>query len=292
MQVHHKNFGSKTALRCGYLEGIYDYPSHIHQFPEIIYVKEGGLILTVDGEDEEMHAGDIAIISPFRVHGFRTPNWVNRWVGVFSGDFIANFITNEEFYGIAESCVFSASDELKAYIEKHLLDSEELFFSLSDEVIRTSKAVIFAIYEEYLRKAGKIEKRKYRYALSSILLYISEHYREPISLASIGSALGYSPKYVSLCLAEIDGMNLLYLVNSFRADYAKTLLANTKATVLDVALECGYANERSFYRAFSQVTGMTPGQYRRSKRTFATPDNEEDYYPNLYDKKKKKRING
>lgn len=285
MQVHHKNFGSKTALRCGFLKGIYDYPSHIHQFPEIIYVKEGSLTITVDGVSEKMVAGDIAVVAPFRIHEFSTPDYVNRWVCVFSTDFISNFITSEELYGVTESCVFHASDALLTYVERHLIDSNELFVSLSDASVRTAKAMIFAIYEEYLRVGGRIGKRKYRQALSSILLYISEHFNEEISLASIGSALGYSAKYVSLCLAEVDEMNLSYLVNSFRADFAKNLLSNTKSKMIDIALECGYANERSFYRAFLKVTGMTPGQYRRSKRTYATQENEEDSYPVLYKKK-------
>lgn len=86
-------------------------------------------------------------------------------------------------------------------------------------------------------------------------------------------------------------MNLNYLVNSFRADHAKTLLSTTKIKILDIALDCGYANERSFYRAFFSVTGMTPGQYRRSKRTLSTQENESDFYTVIYDEKKnKKRI--
>ena len=288
MQVHYKNFGSKTALRCGFLKGIYDYPAHIHQFPEIIYVKEGSLEITVDAKTETVSAGEIAVISPFRIHGFHTPEYVNRWVCVFSGDFILNFIKTEEFYGVADSCVFKASEELLSYIEPHLLDSEELFFSLSDTTIRTFKALIFAIYEEYLRKAKNIGARKYRQALSSILLYVSEHFTEDVTLSSIGQVLGYSPKYVSMCLSEVEEMNLPYLINSFRADYAKNLLSNTKSKMIDIALECGYANERSFYRAFLRATGMTPGEYRKSKRTLTTQDNESDYYPILYENKKQK----
>ena len=159
----------------------------------------------------------------------------------------------------------------------------ELFFALSEENIRSFKALIFAIYEEYLRKVKRATKKKYHNALSQILFYISEHYTENISLSSIGAALNYSPKYISLCLAEIDEMNLNYLVNSFRADYAKSLLINTGHKMIDIALECGYSNERSFYRAFANVTGMTPGQYRKHKRTFITQDNESAHYPALYE---------
>ena len=282
MQVHYKNFGSKTALRCGFVRGKYDYPSHIHQFPEIVYVKEGSLEITVDDTTETMSAGDIAIIPPFCVHSFFTPKFTNRWICVFSGDFVSTFITDEEFFGSGETTVFHASGGLTSFIEQHLLDTEETFVELTAESVRSFKAIIFSIYEEYLRTVKRKNKKKHREALSSILYYISQHYTENISLSSIGQALSYSPKYVSLCLADVEEMNLNYLVNSFRADHAKLMLINTKLKMIDVALECGYTNERSFYRSFLQTTGMTPGEYRKSKRTNSTQENEPLPYPELY----------
>lgn len=289
MQVHFKNFGSKTALRCGFRSEQYIFPDHIHQFPEIVYVKEGSLEITVDGVREVMRAGDFAIVPPFRVHSFFTPETVTRWICVFSADLISSFITRDELFGNGESYIFHASDGLRAFAEECMLERDELFFELNEQTIRTYKSLIFAIYTEYFNKVPRAQKKKYHQALSAILYYISEHYTEDISLASIGTELGYSRKYVSLCLSEVDEMNLNQLVNSFRADLAKTLLSTTKMNVIDVALECGYENERSFYRAFRQVTGMTPGEYRRSKRTLSTQDNEDEPYPELYKKKHKKK---
>ncbi len=289
MQVHFKNFGSKTALRCGFRSEKYNFPDHIHQFPEIVYVKDGELEITVDGVRELMRAGDFAIVPPFRVHSFFTPDTVTRWICVFSSDFISSFISRDELFGNGESYIFHASEGLTAFAEECMLETDELFFELNEQTIRTYKSLIFAIYSEYLNKVARTTKKKYHQALSAILFYISEHYTEDISLASIGTELGYSRKYVSLCLSEVDEMNLNQLVNSFRADLAKTLLSTTKLNIIDVALECGYENERSFYRAFRQVTGMTPGEYRRSKRTLSTQDNEDEPYPELYEKKHGKK---
>lgn len=290
MQVHYKNFGSKTAIRCGWLSGEYNFPTHIHQFPEIIYVSEGSLEVTVDGVSELMLPGDFAVIPPFRAHGFFTPESVTRWVGVFSADFISGFIGRDELFGNGESCIFHASEGLKSFAMERMSETNELFFELNEEIVRTYKSFIFAVYAEYLNKVPRASKKAYHQALSSILFYISEHYTEDISLSSIGAALNYSPKYVSLCLSEVDEMNLNQLVNSFRADLAKTLLSTTKARMIDVALECGFANERSFYRAFFKVTGMTPGEYRRSKRTLSTQENEKDFYPVIYAEKEKQKM--
>ena len=267
MQVHSKNFGSKTALRCGYLSGKYNFPFHIHQFPEIVFCLEGEMELTVEGVTETMHSGDMAVISPFRVHSFHTPKYVNRWLAVFSADFLSGFLSEDEIYGEGERCVFTPSPQLSSFVSAHLTNSNEEFFDMTREEIRSFKALCFAVYEEYMRVVPFSAKHKHSKTLSSILLYIIEHYRENLSLAVIGAALGYSPKYISLCLSEIDGANLFYLINSFRAEYAKKLLLTTELKLIDIAYECGYSNEKSFYRAFNQVTGMTPGKYKSAKRT-------------------------
>ena len=41
--------------------------------------------------------------------------------------------------------------------------------------------------------------------------------------------------------------------------------------------------------AFLKVTGMTPGEYRRSKRTLSTQENEKDFYPVIYAEKQKQK---
>ena len=188
-------------------------------------------------------------------------------------------------YGVASGCVFHASDALISYIKPKLTDSGEAFCEMSDADMRSFKLLVMAVYEEFLKNHTVTDKSHQR-ALPAILHYISKHSGEQISLASIGAALGYSPKYVSLCLSDIEGVNFFSLVNSFRAEKAKDLLVNSALKIIDVAYECGYSNEKSFYRAFSQVTGMTPGQYRKHRRTFGRPDAEADWYHALSERKK------
>lgn len=288
MQVHYKNFGAKTSVRCGFLEGNYTFPEHIHQYPEIVFVEAGELEITVDGVTEKMKSGDLAIVAPFRTHSFRTENYVKRWICVFSDDFLKNVLSEDQYYGSGDSCVFHASEELLTYIKDKLYDSGENFFEMSGAQILSFKATLLAIYEEYIRNTTNITKKRNNKAISSILLYISEHCTENLSLSSIGAALGYSRKYVSLCLTDIDGMNLFWLINSFRADIAKSLLVTTKKTMLDISIECGYSSERSFLRAFKQVTDTTPGEYRKRKRTPTSNENEEAHYPAIYERKLKR----
>ena len=56
------------------------------------------------------------------------------------------------------------------------------------------------------------------------------------------------------------------LVNSLRVDVAKELLVDTDMKIIDIGKECGYNNEKSFYRAFRSITDTTPREYRLQRK--------------------------
>lgn len=55
------------------------------------------------------------------------------------------------------------------------------------------------------------------------------------------------------------------ILSNLRVEYSRDLLLRGM-TVLDAALESGFETERSFYRAFRKITGMTPGEYVKGKK--------------------------
>lgn len=267
MRVFYSNFGSKIIARCGFWEGKYDFPEHIHQFAEIVFCAEGSMELTVDGECEVMKAGDIAVIAPFRAHSFYTPKYVKRWICVFSDNFVPAFVSQEEFFASCERCVFTPDGSLMPFLYSKLPDNNERIVEISKKEERLISLIVTAIYEDYLRKVTLIPATKSD-ALSKILFYIRDHFKEDLTLASIGAALGYSPKYVSNCISKIKNFNLPRLMNSFRVDLAKHLLISTDNNVIDIGAECGYKSEKSFHRAFRDISNTTPASYRRERKRF------------------------
>ena len=51
----------------------------------------------------------------------------------------------------------------------------------------------------------------------------------------------------------------------YRVEQAKIALKNPENTISWVACCCGFYDASHFIRVFRQLTGMTPGEYRRSK---------------------------
>ena len=59
-------------------------------------------------------------------------------------------------------------------------------------------------------------------------------------------------------------MNFNTLLSMIRLDEAKTLLKNTKSSILEISMECGFGSERAFYRQFKAILGISPKDYRKN----------------------------
>ena len=66
------------------------------------------------------------------------------------------------------------------------------------------------------------------------------------------------------------GATLMAYVQNLRIEEAKRLLEAGSMSFEEIAHDVGYDNPAFFRRIFKTRTGLTPGQYRRMFRPFAT----------------------
>ena len=269
MIVQNSNFGSTHVIRSGIHEGKYCYGDHIHQFCEFVLVLDGEIEMTVNGKKEIARAGDITVITPFAVHSFNTPEYSKIHIAVISDSFIVGQISAFELYSERERATFTPSRELSAFLQKKgyvELCLSQLGKRNDNNYLHSISSLIYLIFTEYFNTSPTVGNLSGKNALSSILIYMTQNFTENLTLESVGAALGYSPKYVSNCVSGLSGFNFRRLLNSLRIEYAKNLLINERhLTVMDIAMQSGFSNERSFYRAFLDVVGVTPSVYRRKK---------------------------
>lgn len=270
MIIQPSNFGKQSAVRFGINEPTHNYGSHIHEFSEIIYVLEGSIESTVDGKTELLSKGDIGVITPFKVHSTFTPDTCRLAIFVLSNDFLLDFIQQDELFRGYCSSAFTPSTALAAYLGgkdgKFVTAAHKFATQKAPDAYRTTKACIHAILDEFTQKVTAGADSVQKNILAEMILYLHTHYKENVSLISVAKALGYAPGYISHRLEALPNVNFTTLLNSIRIETAKNLLLTKKYTNVEIAYECGYSCERSFYRAFSKIVGMTPKEYLSSKK--------------------------
>lgn len=94
---------------------------------------------------------------------------------------------------------------------------------------------------------------------------------ESLSLPSLASAVGLSGHQLSELINTRLGIGFSRYVRECRVNAAKTLLMSAPGrSILSISMDTGFRSQSAFYAAFKEVTGQSPGDYRRKQS--ATPD--------------------
>lgn len=86
-----------------------------------------------------------------------------------------------------------------------------------------------------------------------------------LRLADLATYLDISRHQLSQVINEHYGVNFFELINTYRVEHVKRLLADPNFkhyTVIQIAYEAGFNNKASFNRYFKREIGMTPSAYR------------------------------
>jgi AraC family transcriptional regulator len=103
------------------------------------------------------------------------------------------------------------------------------------------------------------------YKLRQITDWMAEHVAEDFDLARLAARAGLSKFHFQRLFKGAVGVSPSRYHISLRLNVARRLLRETKKSVVDVALEVGYANPSHFARLFRRETGLSPSDYRRQR---------------------------
>jgi AraC family transcriptional regulator len=100
-----------------------------------------------------------------------------------------------------------------------------------------------------------------------LLVYIQAHLDEDLSLDALSAQASLSPAHFQRTFRALIGETPKNYVARLRLERAAFRLLIHDATLLDIALDCGFQNHETFTRAFRRRFGMPPNRYRAWVRT-------------------------
>lgn len=108
--------------------------------------------------------------------------------------------------------------------------------------------------------------------LEALLRDTAVHLDPELRIGDVAARLNAPEHRVSRCIGAATGFpNFNRLINHHRVEAAKRLLASPDQarSILQIALDCGFASLGPFNRAFREETGTTPRTYRALQRSKA-----------------------
>ncbi|MEA4890503.1 MAG: helix-turn-helix domain-containing protein [Clostridiaceae bacterium] len=106
---------------------------------------------------------------------------------------------------------------------------------------------------------------KINFPIEQMKIYIEQHYTDTnFSIKNLASFFSMPVSSLSNYFKQMSGQQLIDVITELKINKAKDLLAHSSKSIQEVGIAVGYFNTTSFIRRFRQITGITPGEYRRS----------------------------
>lgn len=88
------------------------------------------------------------------------------------------------------------------------------------------------------------------------------------NINTIANALYLTPAYFSRVFKRKMGMTCIDFIKNYRINLAKELLKNTDLSIQQISEKTGYVTVYYFSQQFKQVTGESPGSFRKKRQKF------------------------
>lgn len=153
----------------------------------------------------------------------------------------------------------------------------EAIVALNGASIHSSKAflrfaeALYAAVEEQLQQLQDSAD-----IIARVESYIREHFRENINRNDVAAIVYITPNYLSKLFRSKMGMNLREYINQIRIEEARRMLLTTSLSVSEIAGRVGYDNISYFSTVFRKQVGMSPVDWRNSKREGGDPCDMEE----------------
>lgn len=101
----------------------------------------------------------------------------------------------------------------------------------------------------------------------AIIAFIRENFRHDFGIDTVADHVGLSYSHVRKVFQEKIGDSIVDYVNSLRISEAQRLLTDSDQGLSEIARQVGYNNAQGLNRHFRKQTGVSPGEYRKQRRS-------------------------
>ncbi len=233
---------------------------HLHKEIEIIYVLQGESIAYADKQKYHLKNGDTFISFPHQIHYYKTLQPGEYLVIIFSPDIIHT--PGIDLYRCTpnSNCV-SAEDGVLPRLFEMLLQADGPYKETA--VTGYLNIIMSTLLSHFTYQTSVTDRNS---TLFSIADYCYRNFRDNITLTSAAETLHLSKYYISHLINRDLNQNFNQYVNDLRIAEACSQLRDTENKISDISEDIGFGTIRSFNRAFKDVMGVTPLEYRLTNK--------------------------
>jgi AraC family transcriptional regulator, transcriptional activator of pobA len=253
-------------------------PLHWHDHLEWIIITKGAYRVQVGSQFQDVYAGDVIFVNTKQIHSaFPESKDSELYAIVYNEALIRNsgldntekkyilpLLTNDvrfPTYYRANQPETLMIQECLTKIIKNYLKKPLGYELLVKSNLLESIGYAFQLSEVASNPKGNKDKG----SIDPVLLHLSNHLHEPLSIGEAAKICCLSPNYFCYVFKRATGKTLTEYINMLRIHEAERLLRTHSYTVQQVAHMVGYSNLTYFGRVFKNFKNATPSELLKSK---------------------------
>ncbi len=253
-------------------DGSYIMPmNHCHPYFELYYLDSGKCRFFIGEKILDVHGGDVMLIPPGTLHFVRYLFGPCRRFDLFfrrrdlSPEVKSLFPGEEKFFRTWQ--LMQVPDFYRegiASLFARLLGEEKIADRQTAPLMRCRLTETLLLLSRGAAFGGGVPADIHTTdrAIVRAAGYMREHLAEEITSADIASAAGFSPNYLSRKFRQATGMGVREYLCFVRLEKAAVELIETRSSVTDIALQCGFSDGNYFKDCFKKRYGISPRAFR------------------------------
>lgn len=226
----------------------------------LMHIKSGKCILKIDGQTYTARKDELILLDCYQPHEYGNggsdileTSWLH-----FDGPLA------REYFDLIVSNHGPVIHPRNLYAISHNMEKTLNLFRNSDPIKESSvSGYITQMLTELLNtRTDSVKDSSRKQMVENALVYINEHFSEPLSLDLIAQNANLSPYHFTRVFTAETGFTPHQYLIATRINSAKFLLKTPEMTIKEIAFSSGFNSESSFCSTFRKWEHMTPSEYR------------------------------
>ena len=257
-----------------------DVPWHWHDELEAAIVTEGAIHVVIGSEQFDLGTGDGFFVNTSALHscqgltseGCRLHSLVfhPRLVGgsaesSFNQSYILPVTQNKGFVGMRLDKADPWQEEVLDALEEAWLACVQEYARFDLKARYALSTALALIAEHMVSMKAEVSPKHLRESerVKAMLQFIMDNYGETIDTAAIARSASVSESECLRCFRSTLGTTPIRYLREYRIEQAANRLANSQASIADIAVACGFQDISYFTKTFREIKGNTPKEYFR-----------------------------
>lgn len=247
---------------------------HSHKCFELLLLVDGATSYEFsDGSSIELHGGQFLLIPPHAMHrGVHDVRCPATLTGIMFDLGTANGWMNTPFTSSDLAWIQDQFEQGRMRSQRMSVHLKTLVKSLpqqyaSEDLDNPTYGVLLrlslcSILLDVAKQVANSKLSQPTETAQAAIQYMQQHLSEEFSIEQIAEALGCSRAWLFEVFKESTGLSPNDYLQRLRISRAQAMLVESKKTITEIAMDCGFSTSQYFSSVFRKYSGITPSSYR------------------------------